>query len=157
MLCRSRRQWAMSPRRQYIADMMIFSSHRGRSGIAAHFREVPIWGHDAPGGAPAPPPFGSAAAAFEHLKREGILVRPRGAYGLRGHLRITRGTRSNMRRVVVSLAKFSRSKFVMAATSSKPQQYQPHWLAKSISGVYSLFLISFTTAWQQMALFVSRS
>lgn len=49
---------------------------------------------------------GKAAEAVAYLKRGGIFVRPLGAYGLHGHVRITLGTKSDMRRVVARLAQF---------------------------------------------------
>lgn len=49
---------------------------------------------------------GKAADAVEYLKRDGILVRPLGAYGLHDRVRITLGTRADMRRVVARLAQF---------------------------------------------------
>ena len=56
-----------------------------------------------PGGASA-----TAMEAVEYLKRDGILVRPLGAYGLHDRVRITLGTRADMRRVVARLAQFSK-------------------------------------------------
>ena len=50
--------------------------------------------------------FSDAAAAAEHLKRKGILVRRMDSYGLAEHLRITIGTAADMDRVLQALSSF---------------------------------------------------
>jgi histidinol-phosphate aminotransferase len=50
-----------------------------------------------------------ADAAWEHLKRDGILGRRVGSYGLPDHLRITIGTEEEMRAVITSLTGFVRT------------------------------------------------